>query len=294
MKQNNSLPPWITELTEDNLLAVYDVVLDISSELQMSDDVAIPLLQTAVKFPPLMPGDSISMRDRYCEFRWKACGLLKKQGIIQDVEVLQAGHRWGSRLRILCRKSEIAVAKKLLEEEYENRFSPKKAKEKKLGSTVTQSKQLGIENVRRIVLRFHAVAIQLRDRHEDRPTLDVSDEYDVQDLLHALLCLEFDDVRPEEWTPSYAGKSARVDFLLKPEEVVIEVKKTRAGLSGKEIGDQLILDIARYSKMKGCRTLICMVYDPENRILNPGGLESDLSGMKEGLNVEVVVVPKRY
>lgn len=45
--------------------------------------------------------------------------------------------------------------------------------------------------------------------------LFLEDEYDVQDLPHALLLLYFDDVRAEEWTPSYAGKSARMDFLLK-------------------------------------------------------------------------------
>jgi hypothetical protein len=138
------------------------------------------------------------------------------------------------------------------------------------------------------------VVIQLRERHGGRSTLDINDEYDLQDLLHALLCLQFDDVRPEEWTPSYAGKGARVDFLLKPEQIVIEVKKTRQGLAVKEIGDQLIVDIARYSQLPDCKTLLCMVYDPENRIANPGGLQADLSGSKEGIQVEVIIVPKRY
>src|SRR5205807_5749974 len=45
--------------------------------------------------------------------------------------------------------------------------------------------------------RFHLVAQQLRRRHGGRTTLEISDEYDVQDLLHALLLLEFDDVRTE-------------------------------------------------------------------------------------------------
>lgn len=66
---------------------------------------------------------------------------------------------------------------------------------------------------------------KLRSRREDRPTLDVSDEYDVQDLLHALLRLYFEDVRPEEWTPSYAGKSSRTDFLLPEIDPVVETKK---------------------------------------------------------------------
>ena len=65
-------------------------------------------------------------------------------------------------------------------------------------------------------------------------------------LLHALLLLCFDDIRAEEWTSSYAGKSARMDFLLKNEGVVIEVKKTRLGLTDKELGDQLIIDVDRY------------------------------------------------
>ena len=45
-------------------------------------------------------------------------------------------------------------------------------------------------------------------RHGGRNTLDVRDEYDVQDLLHALLKMFFKDVRSEEWTPSYAGASS--------------------------------------------------------------------------------------
>jgi hypothetical protein len=37
-----------------------------------------------------------------------------------------------------------------------------------------------------------------------------------------------------------------------------------------------------------------MIYDPENRIQNPGGIEADLSGKKGEITVEVYVVPKQY
>lgn len=63
--------------------------------------------------------------------------------------------------------------------------------------------------------RFFKVARQLRNRHDNRDTINISDEYDVQDLLHALLLIFFDDVRPEEWTPTYAGGALRMDFLLR-------------------------------------------------------------------------------
>jgi hypothetical protein len=143
-----------------------------------------------------------------------------------------------------------------------------------------------------LCFRFHVVARQLRERHEDRCTLDVTDEYDVQDLLHALLRLFFDDVRPEEWTPSYAGKSSRMDFLLPTEQTVVEVKKTRAGLGAKELGSQLIEDIARYRKHQSCKRLICFVYDPEARITNPRGIETDLAQEQDGFIVRVIIAPR--
>lgn len=144
----------------------------------------------------------------------------------------------------------------------------------------------------RVCLRFHAVCRQLQDRHSGRPTLSVDDEYDVQDLLHALLRLHFDDIRPEEWTPSYAGGGSRVDFLLKLERIVIEVKKTRASMKVSELGAQLIVDIARYERHPDCGTLVCFVYDPEGRIGNPVGLERDLEGHSGKLRVRVIVAPK--
>jgi hypothetical protein len=139
--------------------------------------------------------------------------------------------------------------------------------------------------------KFHLVVKQLRQRHSNRPTLDVNDEYDVQDLLHALLRLFFEDVRPEEWTPSYAGRSSRMDFLLPVQELVIETKKTRSGLDAKELGEQLIIDIARYRKHPQCKRLICFVYDPEGRIVNPHGIERDLSMVDANFQVKVVIAP---
>jgi hypothetical protein len=141
-------------------------------------------------------------------------------------------------------------------------------------------------------LRFHMVARQLRARHSSRTTLEIDDEYDVQDLLHALLKLNFDDVRREEWTPSYAGGSARVDFLLKEESIIIEVKKTRKGLNDSGIGDQLLVDIARYQAHPDCKQLVCFIYDPEGKIGNPIGLERDLEKTPATMPVRVIVGPK--
>ena len=157
----------------------------------------------------------------------------------------------------------------------------------------TFDKNQSMKKLKKILNCFDKIARQLRDRYDDRNTLEIKDEYDVQDLLHALLRLEFDDIRKEEWTPSYAGSSSRMDFLLKQEQIVLEVKKTARRLKEKEIGEQLTIDIAHYQKHQNCKTLVCFVYDPESYIRNPKGLENDLVAQSTpNMLVVVVVTPE--
>lgn len=142
-----------------------------------------------------------------------------------------------------------------------------------------------------ICRRFPFLVKQLGARHDKRPPLLVKDEYDVQDLLHGLLRLHFDDVRPEEVTPSYAGSSARMDFLLKMEKVVVEAKMTRKTLGQKEVATQLTEDVARYRTHPDCQTLVCFVFDPGGFCKNPVALENDVSTNAHGFAVKVIVAP---
>lgn len=50
--------------------------------------------------------------------------------------------------------------------------------------------------------------------------------------------------------------------------------------------------IARYKKHPQCRRLVCFVYDPEGRIANPSGIESDLNSGDHGIEVRVFILPK--
>lgn len=147
--------------------------------------------------------------------------------------------------------------------------------------------------VEHIIRKFHQIARQLRSRYADRPTVEIEDEYDVQDLFHALLRMHFDDIRPEECTPSYAGSSSRVDFLLKKERIVVEIKKTRKGLGAKDVGEQLIIDSHRYQSHPDCDYLICFVYDPDGRVANPRGIERDLSKEINGVKISVFITPNQ-
>ncbi len=143
-----------------------------------------------------------------------------------------------------------------------------------------------------ILRRFPAIVRELGNRHAQRPPLaQIKDEYDVQDLLRAVLSGLFDDVRDEETTPSHAGMRSRIDLLLKREQIVIETKMTRAGLAQRKVAEELAIDKELYRSHPDCRTLVFFVYDPGHRLTNPAALEADLTDLTSPIPTLVVVAP---
>ena len=96
---------WIEEMDNYNFLGIYDVMLDIKTEMNISPDrIIIPLLQHRVKFTQLFSIDSAGERDRYCGLRWKAIIFLKKKAIIKDFRLIKSSHRWDGKLKIELEK----------------------------------------------------------------------------------------------------------------------------------------------------------------------------------------------
>ena len=118
----------------------------------------------------------------------------------------------------------------------------------------------------------------LANRRKGAQSLSFGSEYDIQDLLHSLLRPWVADIRPEEFTPSYAGSSTRMDFLLPAHKLVLETKRIRDRSHASKVGDELIIDIEHYRRHPECDRLWCVVYDPLQLISNPSGLINDLDG----------------
>lgn len=146
--------------------------------------------------------------------------------------------------------------------------------------------------IRKVCQRFHLVARQLRLRKDYRPTIEVDDEYDLQDLLCALLKVEFDEVATDEWTPPYTEGASRTTLLVNRDQIAIVAKKTGLGMTAKELTDQVLADAAHYRTQGRCSTLFCFVYDPEGRIGSPKRLETTLTSVSEHCRIEVLVAPK--
>lgn len=151
-----------------------------------------------------------------------------------------------------------------------------------------------VEVVVAIGRRFLYVQRDLAKRHGSRPTLEVNDEYDAQDLFRSLLRLFFDDIRPEDYTPAYAGASSRVDFVLKEFELAVELKHSRQSMSAKDLGEELLVDVARYGGRADIGHLVCIVFDHDGHLDNPRGMEADLSrGATTGGTAVTVVILDR-
>ncbi|GAA0383033.1 hypothetical protein Acor_70870 [Acrocarpospora corrugata] len=129
--------------------------------------------------------------------------------------------------------------------------------------------------------------LALEQRH--RPGFVVTDEYDLQRILHAVLRLHFDDVEPEETTPRRAGGSYRIDFVLRREQIAVEAKMTRPTLGAKQIRSQIVDDMFGYRGQANVAALVVVVYDRDRVIQNPTGFEKDINTDDPELLVRVVV-----
>lgn len=139
---------------------------------------------------------------------------------------------------------------------------------------------------------FPVIARLMTRRKHKRPPYVIENEYDVQDLLFANIRSVFEDARVEEWTPKHGGKSKRIDIVLPSENTLIEVKYIRDSNHAKSVSDELKIDIESYHSHPACKTLLFIIYDPNNYIIDPSEIANDLSGrrVKKGSSFEVQIL----
>ena len=154
-----------------------------------------------------------------------------------------------------------------------------------------QAGESGLEKVLELLERFDKVITVLKRRHENRPKLEVNDEYDIQDILYYLLVSIRDDVIREDPTPSFTSTHANADFILKDIYTIIETKMTKVSTKPRKLLDEILVDIPRYSKHKSSKTIIFFVYDKTQIIENPAIFKADLeSESNSEHDIKVIVL----
>jgi hypothetical protein len=115
---------WISQMDNENFLGIYDVLLDIKRELNISpDDIVIRLMPQIIRFPSLFPADTIGIRDRYCDLRWNAVGFLVKKAVIYEFKLIEGGHRWDNEIAIAADPAKVTEVLRQMDIEYGERTS---------------------------------------------------------------------------------------------------------------------------------------------------------------------------
>ena len=127
------------------------------------------------------------------------------------------------------------------------------------------------------------------DRYNSRLGLQIIDEYDVQDILFALLKGFFDDLEREDPVTKLAGKSSRIDLNIRSQGIMIEVKMIKdKDKDHKKFIDELKIDIINYSAWDDLRELILFIYDPYNKTTDKNHFK-ELEGIKENNSIRFMV-----
>ena len=118
-----------------------------------------------------------------------------------------------------------------------------------------------------------------RPRKEKNPFL-IEDEYDVQDLLQAVLKAYLKYSVQEDPLPKVAAaKSSRADISIEDLGILIEVKYVRGPGDQKRIYEEYSEDLELYSKWPHLKTIIFMIYNA-SVLRDPEAFER-LSGPQE-------------
>lgn len=125
----------VNRLAAENFFAVCDVAMDICEALQITDgnEARIPLMRDIIRFNTLMPADGINMRDRYCDYRWRALMYLRdrKHIVVFDLDKDIYEHRWNQKVNVVVDRYDFDKFYKKLIDAYQRRVVEPQKKEAK-------------------------------------------------------------------------------------------------------------------------------------------------------------------
>ncbi len=129
-----------------------------------------------------------------------------------------------------------------------------------LDEPVPSSEVSIVEHVcRRLPQAARILAARSRTGH---PAYLIGDEYDVQDLLHAMLRAYLKYSVQEDPLPKTAGtRSGRADISVEELGLLIEVKYVRSPADQKRIFDEYSQDLVLYASWPHLSTLIFLIYN---------------------------------
>jgi len=128
-----------------------------------------------------------------------------------------------------------------------------------------------VYRLEQLLRRLPRLARELGRR--ERAPLVVRDDRDLDDLVRALLAVQFDDVRPQARTPRYDSGN-RTMFRVVSESIAVVAHLMRPGMDEIELARRIAVEVDDFRRRAECDALVQLVYDPERRLPNPQRLEA--------------------
>jgi hypothetical protein len=155
-----------------------------------------------------------------------------------------------------------------------------------------EAADVNVSTIFQICRRLRHTAQTLSARKRKKPNFVIADEYDVQDLLLAVLRAHLKQVISEEPFSKVANAaSGRADLAIQKLGVLIEVKLARTADDQRRILDDFGKDLNLYAKWPHLKHLIFFIYN--SHLLADAEAFEELDGPKEisgrRFNVKVVL-----
>jgi hypothetical protein len=124
------------------------------------------------------------------------------------------------------------------------------------------------EDIIRDILNNFANSVQriTKDRRKGHSVYSINDEYDLQDILYVIFKSVFPNMKDEDPIPKIGGKSTKIDFIFRENNILLEVKMIKeTDINELKFIDQLKIDFESYHQCQWLNKLFCFVYDPYKR-----------------------------
>ncbi|OJW74569.1 hypothetical protein [Spirosoma sp. 48-14] len=148
-----------------------------------------------------------------------------------------------------------------------------------------------LENFENSVKKITDLSLRYGKDKQNRILIAINDEYDVQDLLYFSLKSVFPEIKYEDDTSNYGGSAKRLDFYLKDEGIIIEVKHIDKA-DDKKYTKQMKEDLQSYHVVNTLTEIIFFIYAPNSiqDINNFQELEGEQTIQGKTFNVKVIIV----
>jgi hypothetical protein len=149
-----------------------------------------------------------------------------------------------------------------------------------------------LNTVINILNSFPDIVSRLKFRRKGKNSLEIIDEYDVQDVVYVMLKGIFPTLQYEDPTTKVGPNSSRADFTIVDLGIYIETKYISEKGKEKTIHDECLTDIQKYGKQENCQKIIFFVYDSFKCIDNQYAFKSGIgtSHISDGKEVEIITL----